>query len=330
MIYSIFKFIFGITLQSFFRRIGIKGSDNIPSDGPIIFVANHPSAFMDPIVVGAFAKRTLHFIAAGEFFGKGLKHWFYRTQFNMIPVYRPSTMPGDTHKNKEMFDKCYQHLNKGGCLLIFPEGNSITEKRLRELKTGVARMAYGAEQQNNFNLGLHIVPMGLNYSDPHQFRSDLFVHIGKPIKVADYDQTPEDERELIRTITADVTEALQSAVLHIEDEKLDNVVEKVEHIYQPELKNIFGISGQLDKTFAMQKEVIDAIEHYDHQNEPAVAEIETEIDHYLGSLKKHGLTNRGLLESQTSITAFSLLKLIFGLPFFCAGLVGERHPLLPH
>ncbi|MGB0424370.1 MAG: 1-acyl-sn-glycerol-3-phosphate acyltransferase, partial [Flavobacteriales bacterium] len=218
-----------------------------------------------------------------------------------------------------MFEKCYQHLNKGGCLLIFPEGNSITEKRLRELKTGVARMAYGAEQQNDFKLGLNIVPMGLNYSDPHQFRSDLFVHIGKPIKVANYDHEPEDERELIRAITADVTDALQSAVLHIQDEKLDNVVAKVEHIFKPELKNIFGITSQLDKTFEMQKEVIDAIEHFDGIKEPAVTEIETEIDTYLSSLKKHGLTNRGLLESQTSITAFSLLKLILGLPFFVLG-----------
>ena len=69
----------------------------------------------------------------------------------------------------------------------------------------------------------------------------------------------------------------------------------------------------------MQKEVIDAIEHYDQQNEPAVEEMESEIDQYLSSLKKYGLTNRGLLESQTSITALVFLKLVLGLPFFMIG-----------
>jgi len=39
-------------------------------------------------------------------------------------------------------------------MLVFPEGTSITEKRLREIKTGVARVALGAESQNEFKLGI--------------------------------------------------------------------------------------------------------------------------------------------------------------------------------
>ena len=54
------------------------------------------------------------------------------------------------------------------------------------IKTGVAIIALGAEAKYNFELDLSIVPIGLNYSNPHNFKSDVFVNIGKPIKVSDY------------------------------------------------------------------------------------------------------------------------------------------------
>ena len=57
----------------------------------------------------------------------------------MIPIYRPDTMPGDTHKNKAAFEKSIDHLSKGKCLLVFPEGVSVTEKKILPLKTGVDR-----------------------------------------------------------------------------------------------------------------------------------------------------------------------------------------------
>lgn len=95
MVYRIIKWLAGITLKAYFRKVVVRGMENIPSNGPVIIVANHPSAFMDPMVIGTITNRSLHFIAAGEFMGHGLKSWIYRKQLNMIPVYRPSATIGE-------------------------------------------------------------------------------------------------------------------------------------------------------------------------------------------------------------------------------------------
>src|SRR6478736_1374462 len=137
MLYRIVKWIARLSLNSYFHRIVVKGYENIPTKGPVIFVANHPSAFMDPMVLASLLKRPVYFMAAAEFFGTGLKHWLFTRHLHMIPVYRPTTLPNEAHQNETIFSQCFKLLNDGGALLVFPEGNSVTEKRIRKLKTGV-------------------------------------------------------------------------------------------------------------------------------------------------------------------------------------------------
>ncbi len=70
--------------------------------------------------------------------------------------------------------------------MIFPEGTSVSERRLRPLKTGAARIALGAEARHGFQLGLQVVPVAINYFDPSTFRSDVLLNVAPPIVVADY------------------------------------------------------------------------------------------------------------------------------------------------
>lgn len=116
MIYALLKVLSRLTVWGYFRRVKIVGKSCIPKDGPYLFLANHPSAFMDPIVVATSIKPSVYFIAAGEYIGKGFKGWFLQKVLHMIPVYRPSTRPEEAHKNKDMFLKCHEHLAKKGAL----------------------------------------------------------------------------------------------------------------------------------------------------------------------------------------------------------------------
>jgi 1-acyl-sn-glycerol-3-phosphate acyltransferase len=47
-------------------------------------------------------------------------------------------------QNDEIFSKCFEHLKNNGAILIFPEGISLTNRQLRKIKTGAARIALGA------------------------------------------------------------------------------------------------------------------------------------------------------------------------------------------
>ena len=89
--YDLFKYLFKATLYSYFRKFTVSGVDNIPKSGPVIFVANHPSALVDPLVIVTSIKRKVHSIAAVEFFGGKLMTWILKNKFYMIPVYRPTT-----------------------------------------------------------------------------------------------------------------------------------------------------------------------------------------------------------------------------------------------
>ncbi|MEO0405575.1 MAG: hypothetical protein AAF193_11950, partial [Bacteroidota bacterium] len=202
-----------------------------------------------------------------------------------------------------------------------------TEKRIQEIKTGVARMTYGAEQQNDFSLGIKIVPVGLNYSNPHEFRSDLFVQIGDPIDVASYRGSNEDDWEIIKTITDDVEQSLRRTVLHINEQELDTLVEKVDQVFEPELNQLYAISRKDAATeFKKQQEVIEAVHHFEEMGEANLKAIEGQIDDYFNGLKRFGVTNAGLLHQRTTTPLLSYLKLFLGLPFFILGWLSNAIP----
>ena len=62
----------------------------------------------------------------------------------MIPINRPMDNRTEGVSNTDSFEACYKILSEGKTLVIFPEGNSVMERFLRELKTGTARIALEA------------------------------------------------------------------------------------------------------------------------------------------------------------------------------------------
>lgn len=87
-------------------------------------------------------------------------------------------VPRICRKNDETFEKCSTMLEQNKAIIIFSEGLCIQERQLRKLKKGSARIAFGSEEKNNFNLDLMIVPVGVNFSaNPWKFRSGLYIEV---------------------------------------------------------------------------------------------------------------------------------------------------------
>ncbi len=81
------------------------------------------------------------------------------------------------------FSKCHDYLEQRGTLLIFPEGTSYYELKLREIKTGTARIALSYEELKGFEGNLKIIPIALDYSDSIQFQKYGFYNGLSPITV---------------------------------------------------------------------------------------------------------------------------------------------------
>jgi 1-acyl-sn-glycerol-3-phosphate acyltransferase len=88
------------------------GAQNVPSEGPVIYAANHTS-FMDGPLVFGLAPRPVHFIVKEEMF-HGPIGWVL-TQCGQIPIDR-------TVADRGALTAALGVLKRGDCIGIFPEG----------------------------------------------------------------------------------------------------------------------------------------------------------------------------------------------------------------
>ena len=286
MLYRIFKALFYLTTKAYFRSIYVQGKELLPDEKtPVIFVANHPSSFMDPILLAVQINRPIHFLARGDVFKNKFARYIFDA-LHMIPIYKADLSPGQIHKNEQVFEKCHDHLGKNKTILIFPEGSSKTERRLRPIKTGTARIAFGTEEKHDFNLGLTIVPIGLNYSDPHYFKNDVFVNFGEPIKVSDYKNAfIEDSRAAATQLTERLKTELEKRIVIIEDEQLEKLIEQIELLYRSKLRDENKPEEKGTQDFYLSQDIVKAVEFY-AKNEPRiVTNFEQKITNYFNQLK---------------------------------------------
>lgn len=326
--YKVLKFIVRISLFVYFRKIKIVGKEKIKKRGPYILIANHPSAFTDPIAIAVHIKPTIYFLAAGEYMGKGLKYWFMKRYFNMIPIYRPDTMPDDTDKNAGIFDKCIEHLNTGRSILVFPEGKSSPEKQIIPLKTGVARIVRATELATDMKAGVQIIPIGLNYSDPHKFRSDLYMNVGEPIKAADFFTTdPNKEKDEVLALTNAMEEALINSALHIDSDEHVDLLSKVNETYMRDLKSELGVKfTDQQSEFKLNKLTVEAFSFFQKEFPEEYDQMKAEIDEYFDQLSDHGFKDRELRKVDERMGVLQYIFFILGAPFFLLGFLGNILP----
>jgi 1-acyl-sn-glycerol-3-phosphate acyltransferase len=169
----------------FYRSWKLRGLENIDFSKPILFAANHQNALMDALHLVLVSKAQPIFLARADIFKKKpiarILNWM-----KIMPVYRIRDGFDSLQKNDEIFQKCAKILAKGSSMVIFPEGNHGSQRNLRILKKGLARVAFGAEKATDFTLGLQVVPVGIDYSDYEKFRTRVTISIGNPIAVSQF------------------------------------------------------------------------------------------------------------------------------------------------
>ena len=87
MLYSLVHKISVLAIKLFFNQISLQNKQIVPNQGPVIFVANHPNFFMDPLIAGSYCPRNLYFFAKSTLFNSSIKKWIL-TRLNLVPVYR--------------------------------------------------------------------------------------------------------------------------------------------------------------------------------------------------------------------------------------------------
>jgi 1-acyl-sn-glycerol-3-phosphate acyltransferase len=200
----------------YFKKIHLVGIENIPKKRAILFVSNHQNALIDPLLIGAFTPRELHFLTRADIFEKPLIRALLST-VNMLPIYRMGDGMNSLQKNEKIFKECYTILGKNGTVLIFPEGNHNIKRRVRVLSKGFTRIVFGA-LENNPELEIDIVPIGINYTNAKKYASSVSIWFGKPIAVNPY-YTENETNGASTDLKNTVREAMKKLVSHIENQE---------------------------------------------------------------------------------------------------------------
>ncbi|TVP53963.1 MAG: hypothetical protein EA349_12680 [Halomonadaceae bacterium] len=220
----------------YFVEIRTSGAERMPTQGPTIVAANHPSSILDAILLSTQFRRQIHYLARSGLFRRRMLAWLLY-QLGAIPVYRAGESDDHTSRNEAAFKKVFELFAAGGCVGIFPEGHNSPHGQVRAIRPGAARLALAAEAHNDYKLGLKIVPVGLNAENRDLFMSSVLLRIGKPILVAEYAQLNESDPDAaIAKLTEDVQEALRRQSMHVEDRQLGQLVDDLSEAFGSELR----------------------------------------------------------------------------------------------
>jgi glycerol-3-phosphate O-acyltransferase / dihydroxyacetone phosphate acyltransferase len=324
MLYFVLKLILRTGLWVFFRRFVVRNQHLMPKRGPLLIVANHPNTFMDPIVIASLLPQQVYFIAKSTVFGSPFRKWLLH-RMNLIPIHRRQDMPGQAIDNEETFRTSYQALAAHKTLLIFPEGTSFIERRLRKLKTGTARMALGAVEQSADAADMQILPVGLNYSDPTRFRGDVFVNVGKPITVADYlDRYRQDSASTVNELTDTIRHQLEKLTVVTPSDEEDALVQQIEQIYKERLAAQTPIEAPRHvRDFLLTRAIVKSLAHFISTHPRRVQALRDRMQVYTQQLKELGLQHFPTLEEKNELLRKSIGKtmlLALSLPLYLYGL----------
>lgn len=187
-------------------RLQIHGQQNIPAEGPAIYVSNHQSNFDIPILYAGLpiqfrwmAKQELFRV---PFFGLAMKRCGY------IPIDR-----SDRRKAMHSLNEAAQKINAGTSVIIFPEGTRTADGQVQEFKKGALIIAAKAQ--------VPVIPVTITGSYQVQPKGSWLVK-KKPLKltifpaIATDNLKVSDVEELTRTIHRQIAEAVQGETEHAE------------------------------------------------------------------------------------------------------------------
>lgn len=321
MIYLILKPLIRLSLLVFFRKFDTVGEENLPEKGPVIYVSNHPSAVIDPLIVAVTVKPKVYFLAGAEWFGKGLKSIFFKKQLNMIPVHRPWLAKGKKVSNNDMFLECYKSLEQGKSIVLFPEASSVTVAKIRELKTGAVRIQSGFEEYMKHKSSVPIIPIGISYSNPHEFQSRVVVKVGKPVNF-DGDYKGMEMPEIARAKTEILQGALKDTIVNIENDDNQQLVKQVNRLFIETYKKDKELSFKdRNDNFEYAQHVAKAIEHFETADSEGFNKISNRINKYFSELKKIGISDDIVAGSRVKLSVAKASLMIFGFPIALASLI---------
>ena len=182
MLYQLLRGTAATALRWYYADVAVQGSERVPRDGPLLILANHPNALIDPLLVGTAVPRRVLITAKATLFEHPALALLFEA-VGVVPLRRAKDEsrdgvqpPAAPERNAAAFQRVTAALRSRKVVLIFPEGISHDDPSLAPLKSGAARMAIQAHSEGI--TGIRLLPVGLVFEAKEQPDSRVLVRIG--------------------------------------------------------------------------------------------------------------------------------------------------------
>ncbi len=219
MFYALMKRLARIALRWYYRDVESVGADRVPAGVPLLVVANHPNAVIDPMLVATTLSRRVTFTGKATLFDNPFFRLFLGS-LGMVPLRRASDERArrqaggapDPQRNENAFRAVIDALAERRAVLIFPEGKSHDEPSISALKTGTARMALQARAAGVRELT--IVPIGFVFEEKSTPRTRILVEVGDPLPIDGWHGI--DAPDAVERLTAEIDRRLRVVTMNYE------------------------------------------------------------------------------------------------------------------
>ena len=319
-------------LWFFFKRMGVRHPERVPTRGAVLLCINHPNNFIDSVVVSTAVRRKVHYLATASLFRNKLLARFLLTM-GAIPVYRREDDPAKMDKNAQAFAACFDTLADGRVVAIYPEGTTHAEARVQRIKTGAARIALSFEDQHPGTLTL--VPVGLTFEARRSFRGAVLVSFGPPVPVTPYlDAYRAEPVKAVDALTDAIQWAMEAEVVNVA--RLDDarLVAAIGELYRDELarelRESRGLAPRDVDPVRLSRGIVEAVQWFKTQDPERVESLWHHIQSYRALLAEHRVRDDAVRGWKERRPPRARLKhgweAVAGFPIFLYGAVVNALP----
>jgi 1-acyl-sn-glycerol-3-phosphate acyltransferase len=304
------------TVAAYYPDLVLDGTARIPS-GPLVVAANHPNSLVDPVLLSAMLPRRIHWLAKATLFESTWGRMILGG-LGAIPVHRRHE-GGTRDTTTAVLRIAADAVVAGRAIGIFPEGTTHDEYRLKELKSGAARIAILAARDIAASGGgnpVNIVPVVLHFPEKARFRSGALVLVGEPIEVQPHD-SPEDLTETIRR-------RLEELLVHVEDKEQERVLRAVRVL----LRRRHALGGDLAdarEAHRQDREIAAAIRRFSREEPERAEEFRRRLFTHVERLDRQGFSLHALEPAPVALHRSALA--VASLPAAAWGLL---HSFIPY
>lgn len=226
MVYRALYYIVNVLIRLFYRRIHLNGLEKIDKNKTYIIISNHPNGFLEPLIMACTFPIDLHFMVRGDLFENPILNWFLRST-HQIPIFRFVDGFAKMKANKSSMGEATKTLAGGSSILVFAEGGTKAVMKCRKIQKGAAKMAFQTFDDYP-EKELHILPVGINFSDWRNPGGQVIVNIGDPFLARPYyDEAVENRAKSIVKFTLDIESRMKEEVIEVDSKEGETMIKKM-------------------------------------------------------------------------------------------------------